>query len=182
MEKQRTEVLRSIAQHLILHTSVLKNIGLLNGKMGIVLFFFHYGKYIEKDLYTDFAGELIDEIYDSVYVDSPLYFKNGLTGIAWGIEYLIRNKFVDADPDEILEDLDKKILEWDVRRVDNVSLELGLTGLAHYVIIHCANRNRKTQIIPDDYISDLIYSLNYHMENANENDQIINNLKAILNG
>lgn len=37
--------LLSIANHLLLHTSFMTNLGLFYGKMGSVLFFVHYAKY-----------------------------------------------------------------------------------------------------------------------------------------
>lgn len=49
----------------------------------------------------------------------PVDFCSGLSGVGWGVEYLIQNKFVDADSDELLEDIDAKIMEWDVRRIKN---------------------------------------------------------------
>jgi len=180
--KQKFEILQSIAHHLMLHGSFINNIGLLEGKMGIAIFFYHYYNHTKKALFRDFGGELIDEIYDEVHINSPLDFINGLSGIAWGIEYLIRNKYVDADPDEILEDLDNKILEWDVRRIMDISLENGLIGLAYYIINRCSNKDKRCQSIPEIYISDLVSSLKLKIGNNNLYYHVIEDLTAIISG
>jgi len=182
MIKQRFEVLQSISHHLILHSSSINNIGLLEGKMGIAIFFYRYYKYTKKNLYRDFGGELIDEIYNEIHLYSPLDFINGLTGIAWGIEYLVRNKYVNADSDEVLEDLDKKILEWDVRRIMDTSLETGLTGLAYYIINRCSNRDNVCRSIDRMYIVDLVTLLKMELENNSLHFHVIEDLTAILSG
>jgi hypothetical protein len=93
----------------LLNASFIDNIGLLNGKMGIAIFFYHYSRYCGNKIYEDYAGELIDEIYEEINSSTPVNFANGLTGIGWGIEYLIQNKFVDADSDEALAEIDNAV-------------------------------------------------------------------------
>ncbi|WP_033886511.1 lanthionine synthetase LanC family protein, partial [Bacteroides faecichinchillae] len=134
------EVLQRTARYLMLHSSFTSNIGLFEGKMGIILFFMNYSRYTKCKRYEKFAGELIDEIYAEIHIDCSPNFGNGLAGIGWGMEYLIRNHFVKADPDEVLKALDNQILERDVRRVKDFSMENGLKGIATYVISRCAGR------------------------------------------
>ncbi len=101
--------LRRIANVLLLNASFIENPGLLNGKMGIAIFFYHYTRYTNNKIYEDYAGKLIDEIYEEINTSTPVNFENGLTGIGWGIEYLVKNKFVQADTDEALGDIDSAI-------------------------------------------------------------------------
>ncbi|GHT19372.1 hypothetical protein AGMMS4957_03820 [Bacteroidia bacterium] len=177
MKKLQEEILPRIARYLMLHGSFTNNIGLLNGKTGIVLFFYHYSRYTGKKIYDAFAGELIDEIYKEIHLDTPCNFKDGLCGIAWGIEYLIRHQFVEANPDEVLEDLDKQIIERDVRRMTDYSLDTGLKGIACYVIERCKNRINKNFYIGQDYLLDLIEALT----KAEDAGLLINDLKKIVN-
>ena len=174
------ELLVRIARYSILHGSFTNNLGLLNGKMGIALFFYHYARYTEKKIYDDFAGELIDEIYKEIYVDSSLNFENGLCGIAWGIEYLIRNRFAEANSNEILEDLDKRIIEWDVRRIRDYSLETGLKGIASYVVSRRENRNRENPFLTREYMNDLIISLKTNKSIDSQSSILIQQLQKIL--
>ncbi len=92
--------LQRIANVLLLNASFLDNPGLLNGKMGIAIFCYHYSRYSKNKIYEDYAGELVDEIYEEINTSTPVDFENGLTGIGWGIEYLVKNGFVQADTDE----------------------------------------------------------------------------------
>lgn len=108
--KERIDArLQRIANVLLLNASFIDNLGLLNGKMGIAIFFYHYARYTGNEVYENYAGELIDEIYEEISFNTPVDFANGLTGIGWGIEYLVQNGFVEADTDEALEEMDHKI-------------------------------------------------------------------------
>lgn len=105
------ERLRRIANVLLLNASFIDNLGLLNGKMGIAIFFYQYARYTGSKIFEDYAGSLIDEIYEELSLNTPIDFANGLTGIGWGIEYLVRNGFVEADTDEILENIDNTVYQ-----------------------------------------------------------------------
>jgi hypothetical protein len=178
--KTPEEILSLIARYLMLYGSFISNIGLLNGKTGIVVFFYHYARYTGKKQYDDFAGELIDEIYKEIHRDAPCNFRDGLCGIAWGIEYLIRNQFVKADPDKILTDLDKQIKERDVRQTTDYTLETGLKGIACYVISRQANRNVENSLITPEYIEDLIAALEKENGENEENLLLLKNLQKIV--
>lgn len=128
MGKVNEALLKRIADHQMLHGSFRRDLGVLNGKMGIVLFFFHYARYTGRVLYEDFAGEMLEEVIQELHSDLPIRFSDGLCGIGWGVEYLIQNAFIEGDSDEILEDLDQKIMEWDPRRATDLSFESGLEG------------------------------------------------------
>ena len=101
--------LQRIANILLLNASFIDNPGLLNGKMGIAIFFYHFAKYTKNKIYENYAGELIDEIYEDINTSTPVNFENGLTGIGWGIEYLAGNNFVHADTDEALVEVDNSV-------------------------------------------------------------------------
>lgn len=108
-ESKIDENLRRIANVLLLNASFIDNLGLLNGKMGIAIFFYHYSRYTHNKIFDEYAGELLDEIYEEINATTPVNFENGLTGIGWGIEYLVKNKYVQADTDEALEEIDNLI-------------------------------------------------------------------------
>ena len=101
--------LQRIANVLLLNAGFIDNPGLLNGKMGIAIFFYLYSRFTKNKIYEDYAGELVDEIYEEINTSTPVNFENGLTGIGWGIEYLIRNGFVQADSDEALSEIDNYV-------------------------------------------------------------------------
>jgi hypothetical protein len=175
---QPTETLSRLSRYLMLHASHLNSIGLLEGKMGISIFFFHYSVYSKKKIYKQFAEELIREIYKEINTGHSFHFVDGLSGIAWGMEYLVRNKFVTGNTDMVLRGLDSKILEWDVRYMKDCSLEKGLEGLARYVISRCCGNTSRE--IPDTYIQDLIASYQANASAGTNKDKITADLMIIL--
>jgi len=108
--------LRRIADVLLLNGSFTDNPGLLNGKMGIALFFYSYARYSSNKAFEDYAGELIDDIYKSINAQIPVNLSDGLTGIGWGIEYLVKNGYVQADTDEALQEIDVAVYQSMVQR------------------------------------------------------------------
>jgi glycosyltransferase len=186
----KKDILARIANHLIINASSLSNLGLYHGKMGVVLFFYELGRYTGKNIYDKFAGELLDEIYNEINNEMPLNFQDGLCGIGWGIEYLVKARFVKADPDEVLEELDKRIVEWDVRKITDSSLRVGLMGIACYIInrkvassnsIKEKKQKRKPKnVITDDYCRDLMEAL--RKNDKEETKELAGILEKILNG
>ncbi|MDR3057965.1 MAG: hypothetical protein LBU84_07480 [Prevotella sp.] len=154
--QSNNEILSRIVRHLILNASYIPDIGLYHGKMGIVLFFAHYGRYIGNTLYDDFASELLDEIYEDIHAETPVNFENGLCGIGWGIEYLLQNEFMEGDSDDVLSDIDQKIMERDIRRITDISFRAGLEGISFYINkrINSLSRKSKKQPFNDIYIGD----------------------------
>ena len=81
-------------------------LGLTNGKMGIAIALFRYGRLSGELAYEEVASELLDDVCQNLNYSMPISFNDGLCGIGWGIEYLIQHGYVDADSDEILRDID----------------------------------------------------------------------------
>lgn len=142
-------------QHiLMLKSKFVPDMGLLEGKIGIVLAFAHLNEHTCNEIYYDFMSELLDDVLEHVYKGLDIGLASGLSGIGWGIEYLLQNRFVEGDGIEICDEIDKKIMTFDPRRMNDTSLENGLEGLLHYVLIHIRGSNKR---LPFDelYYSDL---------------------------
>jgi hypothetical protein len=75
--------IEQIANSLLLNAGFIDNIGLLNGKRGIFIAFYHLYRKTGNKIYEDFGGELIDEISEEISFKIPVSFANGLTGIGW---------------------------------------------------------------------------------------------------
>jgi len=127
------DFLERIARHLVMHASFVPDIGLYHGKMGIALFFVHYARYTGNMLYDDFAVELLNEINRQIHPDIPFTFESGMCGIGWGIDYLLENKFMAGNPNEILVEIDEKIMELNLKRINDFSLKTGLAGILLYI-------------------------------------------------
>ncbi len=154
------ERLQSIANILMLNASSLNNIGLYNGKMGLAIFFYHYALYSKKEIYEVYAGDLIDVIFKKIRTGLPLDFETGLTGLGWGFEYLVQNEFVEADTDELLEEVDKAVAS-----VKNENLKVR------------SNANKDDLFGTGLYYAMRLKDWGSDIKDASENRLILNNLK-----
>lgn len=139
---------------LMLKSNFIPDYGLLNGKTGIVLAYAHLYAHTHNNVYYDCMSELLDDVLNNIHKRMDFGFMSGLSGIGWGIEYLLQNHFVEGEGIEVCEDIDAEIMAFDPRRIMDISLEKGLEGLLHYVLIHI--RGSK-DLLPFDkmYLSDL---------------------------
>ena len=146
--------------YLTINSSFTGDLGLFHGRMGIILFFAHYARATQSKHYEDFAGYLLDELYEEIHEDLPVNLENGLCGIGWGIEYLVQQGFMEGDTDEILADIDRKVMELDPLRMTNLSFRRGLAGIAFYVIVRL-NAHREASLLPFDaaYLTSLQQAL-----------------------
>lgn len=151
-----SDTIRRMVEHLILNSSFTSDLGLFHGKMGTVIFFAHYARWTGNALYEDFADELLGEIYEDIHTDTPINLESGLCGIGWGIEYLVQNGFMEGDTDEILEDIDRRIMERDPRRMTDLSFRTGLGGILFYATARLtASRESDGQPFDSLYLNDL---------------------------
>jgi len=58
--------LQQIADMLLLNGTLTECPGLVHGKMGIAVFFFHYAKYTGNELFADYAMDLIGETLNQI--------------------------------------------------------------------------------------------------------------------
>lgn len=130
------ERLDTINEILMQDMQTVNNIGLLNGKLGVSIYFFHLARETENELHQEFAEKLVDEVYTVVSRGhTPPDFENGLAGIAWGIEYLVHNGFVEADTDTVLSDPDDRIYRHIVTAKDlQMEVQEGIMGYMLYIL------------------------------------------------
>jgi hypothetical protein len=102
--------------------------------MGITVFFFHYARYTGNPLFMDYAMDVIGVMMNQIHAGSPADYEKGIAGIGVGIDYLIRNDFLDTE-DDIFEDFDARMFRavmydpW-----QDFTLYDGLTGFGRYWI------------------------------------------------
>lgn len=153
------------------------DLGLFNGKMGLVIFFAHYHKFSTNRLYEDVADELMEKIITALPANMSIGLSTGLSGIGWGIEYLLQQEFMQGNSFIICADIDRKIMEIDPRRLTDMSLENGFEGLLHYILAHLSNAygNKNQKPFDSIYLFDL-YNIS---KNVIKMDKINNGLKII---
>lgn len=124
-----------IAEILKANLSNVPNQGLLHGNIGISIFFSHIYRHTKDAEYEVIAAKLLDVIFESINNTISNNFEDGLAGIGWGLEYLIKNKFVKGNIDETLEEVDDRIYKF-LNENNHTTFELstGLTGYLFYII------------------------------------------------
>lgn len=134
MTEIQNNKLQRVINVLLLHSSFIENLGLFNGKMGISIAFFHLSRQTNNSVYENYAGELIDEIYDEINTNTQWSFENGLAGIGWGIEYLVQNHFIEADTDEALFEIDNRLTQYVYSFPSKFGINDGLLGVGFYFL------------------------------------------------
>lgn len=111
------------------------DIGLFNGTMGKTICY-----YVLSRIYSDTglekkAKKFLRKIERSIHEMERFDFSEGLSGIGWGIEWLVQNRFLNADTDRILGDLDDVLYELVLYSKNaNPSLGNGAVGIAMYFL------------------------------------------------
>ena len=100
----KDKILMQIANGLSANVQKLTSPGLLEGKMGVAVFLYHYGRYSGKTSYFSLADHLIDEILDWIS-QSKKVSSAGLSGIKCGITHLIKERFINIE--------DESVSKWD---------------------------------------------------------------------
>lgn len=122
-----------VLSYLLVNYNCILGLGLLHGKMGGVLFFILYSRYTKCDIYEEYADMLMKDIYNKIYDDISINFEIGLCGIGWCIEYLVHNKLINGNTDEILYEIDQKVMCLDPSRIDDYSMKTGFGGILMYI-------------------------------------------------
>lgn len=137
--------------HIILLKSFfLNDIGLMSGKMGILLALVEYNAQKSNKIYEDFISELIDDIWRNIHSGLHFGFADGLSGIGWGIEFLIQHKAICGTSIEICAEIDRKIMEVDLDRIHDTGLDTGLEGVLNYILVHIQNTVLQGEELPFD--------------------------------
>ena len=131
--KDNELALPNIVDYVLLRSSYIHDISLFHGKMGLVVtLYFHAEKYKDETL-KEYAWELLQQVYNGIHSEMPLGLENGLVGIAYGITILRKHELVDCVLNDVIGDIDDKIMKHDIRRIDDFSLRSGISGLLLYI-------------------------------------------------
>lgn len=113
--------------------------GLFKGRMGIIIALYSGANHFHLSNIENIADHLLEDLLNEIEDIKDMGFENGLSGIAWGINYLIQKKFIEADSD-FFNDIDNLLS--DKLSVDELGLEeYLLSGLYLFERFECANLN-----------------------------------------
>ncbi|WP_106832102.1 lanthionine synthetase LanC family protein [Parabacteroides pacaensis] len=134
-----------LTKNIELNITDFKHNGLFTGKMGYTIYLFYLSRYLNDPTYEQKGEDLIEEICKSIDVSTIINFHDGLAGIAWGVEHLTKQKFVNADTDVVLKEIDDKIFrEIASRSTEELrTLSDALYGIAFYLIERIKHRKNE---------------------------------------
>lgn len=155
MNENGRHMLTQIRDILILNTSSLQDLGLYGGKIGVSIFLAHYARFSSQNIYLDLVYSLIEETFEEIYETFSYNLEIGLSGIGWGINYLLYHQFLSGDANNVLMDIDRVLMRYDVRRMEDLSLDKGLGGIVYYVYSRLVTQGGKEQVFDHLFLSDL---------------------------
>lgn len=100
-----------VVNRILLTSSCNEKLGLLNGKMGEILFFLYFYKYSNDEFYKESSEMLISELVEEIHQYLTYDFEEGYTGIGWAFELIIQEGFISGYVNNVLSDFDKIIFD-----------------------------------------------------------------------
>lgn len=125
--------LQKIADYLLLKSPFIQDIGLFHGKMGIVLSLFLYADKYQDDLLKEYAWELYQQVHETIHANMPIGLEYGLAGIGYATTLMCKTGLADCNLNEVLAEVDSRIMEHDPRRIEDMSVRTGAAGLMSYI-------------------------------------------------
>lgn len=121
-----------------------------HSKIAAAILFYNYSRFSRDCLYEEFADEIIDQLYNKINYDSSIDFGYGLSGLAWGIYYLISEKFICGNLNEVLEEIDACIMERNLHRIRDYSFDTGIRGICFYIRARLEYAKENAMSLPFD--------------------------------
>lgn len=129
--------LEEIADFLVEFKDYKRATSLMGGDFGVAIFLAQYGRFKGNDRYSNKANQLIEKAYDVLanqYTAGS--FCNGLAGLGWGLNYLIKEKLVEGDLTVIDEGLAPLIAASSIRLLKQGEydyLHMGGSGFLYFL-------------------------------------------------
>lgn len=129
------EKLQEINGYLLENAKEEHGLGLMHGKLGLSIYFYHLAGKTENQGLLEIAENLVGEIFEKLSeAKLSADFENGLAGIAYGLSYLVNSDFVEANLDDTLGELDDRVFKFleDQKGKLPANLRNGLIGYMIY--------------------------------------------------
>ena len=126
-----------------------REIGIYQGVMGKVIFLCNAFDISKENSIDEQATILFSDIEDSIKTCFCWNFKDGLSGIGWGLIYLETHNYID-DIDDLLELIDQRIMCLNVKRISDDSFDMGVGGILAYEVARLGYCKRKKTVLPFD--------------------------------
>lgn len=126
------QITTGLVNHLALQAVQVSKSGLFHGRMGIVLSLYCYGVVNNNPLLCDYVVDVLQNSAGDYY-EGDISIENGLSGLGLGVTLLYKAGMFNDDLNDILYDIDKKIMNVDPRRMEDYSFRKGALGILFYI-------------------------------------------------
>lgn len=147
----------NLINYLALQTIQISDSGLYHGRMGLILSLYCYGKVNNNQRLCDYASNILQDTADEYY-DGDISLEDGLSGLGLGYSLLYKAGMFNDNLNDILYEIDKKIMSIDPRRMEDKSFRRGALGLLFYIQTRLSI-GQECVSLQKDYIRELEASL-----------------------
>ena len=152
--------------------------GLFHGKIGLILFFYCYSKYSKNHEYLKLADQMLSDMIKKLKTDIPVGISSGLCGLGLFLGFLISEKFVEGELDEVLENIDRMVVSKTKFDTEDWSFESGIIGIAYYVSYRLSSGKKDIKKIFEvsyrEQLLDKITTLENHVKWSNPYSSLLN--------
>jgi len=172
-----TRVVHKLKDYLLLNAYSLNSNGLINGKAGISLCLFELSQYLHDESLEDKAFELLQESLALSSKGDTINFEAGLSGIGFVLLYLIENRMLDADYEDLFDEQNQKILSQLLKQSDFSVRDLSYVYFLE--LLSSLVKKEETCVLIDKIFADIEKSLCEQLETFDSINSGIPKLKVL---
>lgn len=146
-------------------------------QMGEVIALYILEQQYPENGFADKADKLLDKIFANVSPSTPVCIENGLLGIGCGLIWLLRNKFVDGNEDDVISEIDRSLIHHLIHGLN--SPDIDWAGWLSYLRIRISGDGHKDVCRELQNKQHLIYMLDC-LERATSPDKVQENIRVEL--
>ena len=132
------KLIANIGESLSKQNNLPRNIGILDGSIGVSLFYFKLAHLFDKEYFFELGNTTLQKTFHVIeeYDSLSGTFCSGLAGFGWGLLYFQEKSFIEIEADNYLNQLDGILSENLKEELAKANLDFlhGASGLAYYFI------------------------------------------------
>jgi len=167
--------LTGLVNYLALQAAQIPDSGLYHGRMGIILSLYCHGVAHGDNRLRDFVCDILQDTADE-YFEGDISLENGLSGLGLGFSLLYKTGMFTDDLNDILYEIDKKIMSFDPRRIEDLSFRKGALGVLFYIKARLSV-NQLCRSLHKDYIKELETCIHGRNKDTIKPNMFINSLR-----
>ena len=166
----------NLINYIALQTAHVSNNGLFHGRMGIILSLYCYGVARRDIRLCEYAKDILQTSTDDYY-DGEVGLENGLAGIGLGFTLLHKAEMFKDDLNDLLFEVDSKIMKIDPRRFSDFSFREGASGILYYINMR-RTTGQEILTLDQSYITELETCLSLHKQDCMLSETLLTSLRS----